>query len=570
MAKMYPPQISELTKSPGEIELFIKLKNDLVSDEWVVFHSLDIANHKTQRFGEIDFVILVPGKGGICVEVKAIKSIQYENGFWFLGQKSKEKRGPFKQVRDGMHSLQEYIWAKNPSLKHIPFTSVVYFPYVEFDSQSPEWNDWELIDSKKAIISGVIPAMLNSINEFRDHLKNVISAGWFDPDYFSPSNEEIEILCGIVRPNFEFYESPKYRKSKRIEELKKYTEEQFIALDAMELNNQVIFSGPAGTGKTLLAIELCRRMALKKKRTLLLCFNRNLGKAMEKEISSIDSFVSVKTIHKLMTEIAGISSKSNNSYFWEKVLPKKALESHRINDSQEYLWDVVILDEAQDLMNTNYANFINSIVKGGIQSGSLYIFGDFNSQNIYSQATNEVLQMYFRNYPNYSLRVNCRNTPRITDFIQLLGGLSPGYSKSLRQDNHIDPTVITYEDPNDQRKKLSEIINILIQEKRYQEEEIIILSPLNDEKCIASKIDQVIPFSNYWKEGYIKYCSIYSFKGLESAVIILTDVVKMSSEKAQKLFYTAISRAQDELIILIEKNVQQEIVKLISKGGLDE
>ena len=33
------------------------------------------------------------------------------------------------------------------------------------------------------------------------------------------------------------------------QELKHYTEEQFQALDAMDLNERVVFSGPAGTGR---------------------------------------------------------------------------------------------------------------------------------------------------------------------------------------------------------------------------------------------------------------------------------------------------------------------------------
>ena len=54
MAKMLPPKVFTHTESPGEIEIFDKFKNDPITKEWVVLHSLDIANHRKQISGEID------------------------------------------------------------------------------------------------------------------------------------------------------------------------------------------------------------------------------------------------------------------------------------------------------------------------------------------------------------------------------------------------------------------------------------------------------------------------------------------------------------------------------------
>jgi len=56
---MYPSHIDSSTKSPGEIEIFNRLKNDPGTDGWVVLHSLDIAEHQSQISGELDFVLSV-------------------------------------------------------------------------------------------------------------------------------------------------------------------------------------------------------------------------------------------------------------------------------------------------------------------------------------------------------------------------------------------------------------------------------------------------------------------------------------------------------------------------------
>ena len=50
--------------------------------------------------------------------------------------------------------------------------------------------------------------------------------------------------------------------------------------------------------------------------------------------------------------------------------------------------------------------------------------------------------------------------------------------------------------------------------------------------------------------GEISCCTIHSYKGLESPVIILTELDHLYEDKAEELIYTAISRAKDHLIII--------------------
>ena len=50
-------------------------------------------------------------------------------------------------------------------------------------------------------------------------------------------------------------------------------------------------------------------------------------------------------------------------------------------------------------------------------------------------------------------------------------------------------------------------------------------------------------------DNSIRFCSVHSFKGLESKIIILIDVQDILSESAKLLNYTAISRAKVKLYI---------------------
>ncbi len=57
MARMVPPVIPASCPSPGEREIFTRLKDEPGTKDWIVLHSLDIANHLRQIAGEADFLM---------------------------------------------------------------------------------------------------------------------------------------------------------------------------------------------------------------------------------------------------------------------------------------------------------------------------------------------------------------------------------------------------------------------------------------------------------------------------------------------------------------------------------
>jgi len=105
VARMIPSVFDPNCTSPGEKEIFNRLKNDPATSDWTVLHSLDLANHVSQISGEIDFVIIIPEKGVLCLEVKSHRRIsRAEDGLWYFGSSIKpDARGPFKQVATTMH-----------------------------------------------------------------------------------------------------------------------------------------------------------------------------------------------------------------------------------------------------------------------------------------------------------------------------------------------------------------------------------------------------------------------------------------------------------------------------------
>jgi len=354
MAIMIPPSISLGYKSEGELEIFNKLKNDHETKDWVVFHSLELPVHKSQICGEADFVIIIPSKGVLCVEVKGCGSLKREKGTWYYGANTTpDPRGPFKQASEAMHSLRKRVLERDPSLGNVLFWSVVIFPFLNFSDESVEWHSWQVIDRADLKSRPVSQLFCSIVHNARLFLSKHPALNWFKTDNHFPTAEQSAKLCQILRPDFEIYESPKCKAEKRFDELKRYTDEQLEALDAMQYNDRVLFYGPAGTGKTLLAIEAARRAVNNGSKVLFLCFNKLLGKWLRDETQSLNAQLVTKTIHGYFLELAGCKYE-NTAQFWENDLPLKAMGKILESEIEFETYDVLIVDEAQDILKENY------------------------------------------------------------------------------------------------------------------------------------------------------------------------------------------------------------------------
>jgi hypothetical protein len=205
MAKMIPNFIEFNPKIKGEIEIFNLLKNSRKTENWIVMHSIEVSQHISQVSGEIDFVIIVPHSGVLCVEVKGVKKVSRDKqGNWQYGSSSKlDRRGPFKQASDAMHSLINYIKDAYPEAKNILFWYGVFFPFCPFDIISPEWESWQVIDQKKLKtrdIGEIIYEMLSYAKMYAES-KNVIR---FREEISEPSLHQCDVICKILRPSFDF------------------------------------------------------------------------------------------------------------------------------------------------------------------------------------------------------------------------------------------------------------------------------------------------------------------------------------------------------------------------------
>lgn len=572
---MIPPTIPASCPSPGEQEVFAKLKQEEATRDWIVLHSLDIAQHLRQVSGEADFIIVVPSLGVLCLEVKACHSLERRDGLWFYGHDPKgDPRGPFKQAAEAMHSLRQQVVKNDTSLSRVPFWSAVAFPFIEFKAASGEWHPWQVIDSTRFKRQQIAPMVSGILRSARSHLKSQPSAMWFRDSDRLPDIPQSAAIARILRPNFEFTEMAHDRRTRKQAEILHYTEEQFTALDTMEDNPRVFFTGPAGTGKTVLALETARRAASAGKGVLLVCFNRLLGRWLSEHPLACSGQLTAGTLHQYMAGIAGIKvPETADDSFWKAELPDTAmsrlLEGHR--DSGWF--DVVIADEVQDLLHLPYLDVLELVLKGGLAGGAWRMLGDFERQMLYGQdreQAEELIRKRLGTFARGSLRVNCRNTPRVATLSHLLGHLTPNYSRILRPDDYIEPVICYYATPSQQRKELVKILERLFKES-YSGDDIVVLSPKARTRCAAASVTDK-PWSNQLAAfetasiGKIRYTSIQSFKGLDSPAIVITDIEHVDGNMCSSLFYVATTRALERLCIIVHETAKPSIIQSLLGG----
>ena len=591
MARMIPKVLDrDDTPSPGEKLLFDYLEVGPGAEDWVVFHSQRLASVPGKQQGEADFVVCVPGLGVLVLEVKAHKQITREEGVWYYGQAMEPGKDPFKQASDAMYSLLAALKQRAPMLRsQIMFANAVVFTHVDTMPSTPEWMSFQKIDASSMTPKDFVLAIRNSLVGAAKHLKATQGHVPCDNSGSPLAPEYMEALVNCFRPRFEAVLRPSTLAKLHERELLRLTEEQYRALDEMVNNQRVVFEGPAGTGKTLLAIEAARRAIDAGERVLVVCHNRGLADYLRQALQDrAGPDVFVGTIHSYLMKLTGLvhpKDGASTSSFYRETLPEAALDRLTMAAASGGFvvasdgFDTIVIDELQDLLGDTILGVIPMLLRDGPEQGRVYAFGDLENQAFFSKLDAATLRnrlktalgpCSFRN-----LTINCRNKPSTVQLVSALMDVRPPYSEIRnRFDAYVSEIKPIHQDAE---AALTGVLEALDKTGLIQTG-VVVLSIVAESDSLAASVkdaawcQRLRPYGSSSTSKSVAYTSVYQFKGLESPIVILTDISPRDLSENLEGLYVGITRATLATVLLGDKEVRSRmgelaVMRMINKAG---
>jgi superfamily I DNA/RNA helicase len=452
------------------------------------------------------------------------------------------------------------LYAHGTSLNSVNISWACFFPDVELFSIGEEHEAAQI--GWKNNLSNLEDFCKRAALSFC-RKKETYSKGYKFENHL-PKLSECKEIVEKFRPDFEVQVSLKSLEEETESELIQLTKEQFVALDAISDNERVLFRGGAGTGKTLLAAEAFRRSISEGNKTLFIVYSNLLGEWMGDKLkeycghgSEIDSITAVATRH--------CPNELHDADFFENKLPYVILD--RIEKGLIQPFDYLIIDEAQDILNTKYYDVADALVKGGLKNGKWVMFGDFERQAILHDSTDPVLLLKDHNvqFSQHRLRQNCRNTSKVYDYLISFSGFGTEDPPIKRNIFLGDPVVYKfYENQENQAEIINETITDL-KAKNIPLDRITLVSPKPYvQTCLGHITEYKITDISHSADAFlskkgITFSDIRNFKGLENNYIIVMDIESVGQEN-EKLMYVAISRCKFKLYLLIDKKNKTDIV----------
>ena len=316
-------------------------------------------------------------------------------------------------------------------------------------------------------------------------------------------------------------------------------------LDAIEQNTITLGVGPAGTGKTMLAVEKARMLASQGKKALYLCFNEFLLQYLRRHYH--DPQITFHNVRTLAEEIL-----QDDTLPLNKVVAvfEQYFESE-FNDD-DWAYPNIVVDEGQDLSDSilEHLSFLAEL-----QDGCFYIFYDRN-QYIMSRKTTGWIDK------NAECRLvlykNCRNTAEIATSIGKLMHMKDSYVNTIQG---MTPKAVFYGNEKELQKQADRFVKDMCQQGVALKDMVILTAhSVGHSGLKGCRTLNGIPVTTEPEDGKILFTSVRKFKGLEATAVLLIDVnlSELPDDLMQRLIYVGSSRATMYLKIAFCEDIEKK------------
>lgn len=564
MAHMYPSDLTPAEGRHGEYLVYSMLRDALPEPSWHIFHNLRFHLDKSgTRSRELDFIVLHPDRGCLVIEVKGGQYAYEPELGWchiYRGdfQPDTARGGPYTQVETGARALNDVLashfqWDSR-ALPYVWGTAVA-FPHCtlnRLDGRLPADADGDITAEEAVFQSperlrawllrrfGQIGGQFRRNDRFREQFNDVIRG------FFAPRVKALARLAAQIA------------RTSQLESM--LTTEQQAAVKLLEDQPRALVAGFAGTGKTFMAVLRAVRLydrapADQKPSIAIVCYNANLAEFIRREMLPTDADIEALTFHALVERVAeraGVSTpRTKDQHYFEYGCVDVLEEAFCEGATPPF--DALIVDEGQDFRPKWIEALEQTALKNG---GSIAVFYD-PYQDVYGVG-NDLPERFGK---PFKVTTNCRNTKSLCTFIrdtdrEHLRDMEP----SVFALDGSDPKVIEYKTPEQQVKRIEQLVRQLIDDHDLKPSQIILLSPHRRENSTLAMVEalagyRLVDASRRYttkSQNVLFYETFMSFKGLEAPCVIVFDLARSSALAESKDLYVAFSRPRHGLFVLRE------------------
>lgn len=566
MARMLPDVDPAQLEHTSEEPVYIALRDQLSADH-VVLHSypwLRPWREDALAEGEADFVVLHPVRGVLVLEVKG-GDVRHDGYRWFRDTSNgpKEFKDPFKQAQRNMHALLDIIDERSGGRirrDDLAYGYAVVFPHMDYTGAPPPHADKAIIISRRHLST-------------MEQAIETAYAAWTSGGRRLSAEQYRTLLHDCLMPKFRLFRPVGPDISKASDRLLELTETQAQVFEGLYVEDRVLVEGVAGSGKTFLALHRALGFARNGKRTLFVCYNKELAAWLREQIESDPATVAlrerivVRHFHALAAELAadaGIafepaSGGAKTDAFWNDEVPdlmEQAVLSLDL-EGRAASFDAIVVDEAQDFCLGWWYALTESLLS--TPDGPLYAFLDPN-QSLRGEVQWPAIEFGAR----FKLSINCRNTRRIAAASASVLALTPNIFPRAPVGGAL--RMLRAGSERQQKGLVLQELRSLLGREDVAPRQIAVIGPgAKDKGSLAGLADvdgvPIVTSAEEWRGGGgVLVTTARSFKGLEAEVVLLYDLSGFSRLFRREDLYVSCTRAKVLLIAIVHGDECREAI----------
>lgn len=302
--------------------------------------------------------------------------------------------------------------------------------------------------------------------------------------------------------------------------MSKFAEEQLELLDGLESNSRVVIEGGAGSGKTLLAIEAAKRISDTGKKVLFTCVSEAI----------IDQA--------------------------RMFLDNSSVSAYAFEDIPKDIFDVLVIDEGQDIVNIEDVVKLDGCLRGGLHLGSWWLFSDPNNQaHVSGQFDADVYHNLKSNSSVFRLKKNHRNTRPIVEMVKQLLGADLGTPKIGAGPSVKFPKVLSKsESVLALDRAIAEMLNQGIHANSLNF--VTFCEDFDQSYVYETEFSHKYKITSNPVDGYPTIWSPARIKGLERDHVFVTDIDDLSNSKQLSKLYVSMTRAKVSLWVGVSQEAR--------------